>query len=112
MQNVVTTTYHQTVTTHTFTRIDPGDYNGALDGNGTRNGFGKCKWADGSTYEGRWKDNVRWGLGTFKSCDGKIYEGEWVDDIREGDGKLRDPETNKVICGKWEKDRLNGEGTI
>lgn len=60
-QQVVTTTYHQTVTTHTFTRIDPGEYEGPTDESGQRCGIGSCKWADGSTYEGSWQSGVRWG---------------------------------------------------
>lgn len=54
-QQVVTTTYHQTVTTHTFTRVDPGEYEGEKDENDVRCGQGNCKWADGSHYEGEWK---------------------------------------------------------
>ena len=52
-QQVVTTTYQQTITTHTFTRIDPGEYEGEEE-NGKRTGWGTCKWADSSHYEGRW----------------------------------------------------------
>jgi len=56
-------------------------------------------------------EGVRWGKGTFTSSDGNVYEGEWANDIREGEGKLTYKETEKIIVGKWVKDRLNGKGT-
>ena len=75
---------------------------------GKRCGWGTCKWADNASYEGRWKEGVRWGQGKFISNDGSVYEGEWVNDIREGEGKLTYRDTGKIVIGKWEKDRLNG----
>ena len=49
------------------------DYSGATVNN-MRNGVGKCKWSDGSTYEGVWKDNLRHGNGKFTQ-EGKTYLG-------------------------------------
>lgn len=109
-QQVVNTTYSETITTHTFTRVDPGEYEGA-EVDGKRDGFGNCKWADESHYEGRWKENVRWGKGKFTTPNGAVYDGEWVNDIREGAGTQR-LESGKILDGTWEKDRLNGQGTI
>lgn len=111
-QQVVNTTYSKTVTTHTFTRVDPGEYEGPTDGDGKRDGFGQCKWSDGSEYSGRWKDNVRHGEGTFKSSDGSTYEGPWDNDIKVGEGKITYTEKGKVIVGTWVMDRLDGQGTI
>ena len=71
----VQTTWQQSITTHTFTRLDPGNYTGSFDANGKRNGQGKCVWVDGSNYDGEWADCVRHGQGTFKSREGTVYEG-------------------------------------
>ena len=112
MQQVVNTQYNQTVTTHTFTRVDPGTYEGPLDGEGRRDGYGKCTWTDGSTYTGRWKNGYRDGeKGEFTDSGGDMYTGSWDDDIRVGNGTMKYAD-GKVIVGVWEKDRLNGHGTI
>lgn len=91
-QPVYNERYEKTITTHTFTRIDPGTYEGAEE-DGKRNGFGNCKWADKSHYEGRWKDGMRWGKGKFTASDGDVFDGEWVDDIRHGPGTIKYSDT-------------------
>ena len=112
MQQVVNTQYHQTITTHTFTRVDPGEYEGPMDDEGRRDGYGKCNWTDGSKYAGRWKKGMREGdKGTFTDSSGNTYEGPWDDDIRVGSGTMR-YKSGKCVVGVWEKDRLNGQGTI
>lgn len=83
---MVFTTYQQTITTHTFTRVDPGTYSGEFDDENKRCGRGTCVWANGAYYDGEWKDGVRHGRGRFIFADGTDYRGNWVDDIRDGNG--------------------------
>ena len=45
------------------------------------NGYGKCKWEDGETYEGEWKDDKRHGKGHNVYPDGKIKTGKWIENI-------------------------------
>jgi hypothetical protein len=108
---MVQTTWQQSITTHTFTRIDPGNYRGNFDAAGRRTGPGTCTWVDGSTYEGEWKNGVRHGKGVFKSREGTVYDGMFMDDIRHGAGKLTYASGNQVI-GTWDKDRLDGPGEL
>jgi hypothetical protein len=45
-----------------------------------RDGRGVQIWADGSIYEGYWKNDRANGRGRLIHSDGDVYEGEWVDD--------------------------------
>ena len=42
------------------------------------NGFGKMKYADGSSYEGHWKDNQMHGDGVYIDSDQIKWEGIFV----------------------------------
>lgn len=42
-----------------------------------KQGTGYFRWADGSTYEGEFKDNLIEGKGLYKWSDGREYEGFW-----------------------------------
>ena len=52
-----------------------------------RDGKGQQIWADGSLYEGLWKNDKANGLGRLIHADGDVYEGEWKDDKAHGYGK-------------------------
>jgi hypothetical protein len=77
----------------------------------TRQGEGKCTWADGSFYKGNWWDGKMHGQGTLKLCDGTTYEGQWCEDLMHGNGKLVTRDMTTVI-GYWHAGRLHGAGTI
>ena len=36
-------------------------------------------WADGSTFEGTYKNGLKNGPGHYKWADGSEYNGDWVD---------------------------------
>ena len=55
--------------------------------NNKRDGKGQQIWADGSLYEGLWKNDKANGLGRLIHADGDVYEGEWKDDKAHGYGK-------------------------
>lgn len=54
-----------------------------------REGKGKQIWADGSIYEGFWKNSKANGRGRLVHADGDIYEGDWNDDKADGYGIYR-----------------------
>ncbi len=41
------------------------------------NGYGRYTWANGSFYEGGWKNDVRHGVGKFTGTDGKTVAQVW-----------------------------------
>jgi hypothetical protein len=51
-----------------------------------RDGRGYQIWADGSLYEGYWKNDKANGKGRLIHADGDVYEGEWKDDKAHGYG--------------------------
>ena len=62
----------------TLARVDPDtNYEGSKDAAGKRHGIGKCRFSDGSSYEGDWAENVRHGNGVFKTAGEKciMFEG-------------------------------------
>ena len=60
-----------------------GEWNKAT---GEREGKGIQVWADGSMYEGYWKNSKANGKGRLIHADGDVYEGEWKDDKANGYG--------------------------
>ena len=46
-----------------------------------RHGKGKLVWADGSAYDGFWRQNLMHGRGTLYDTDGKTvkYTGDFID---------------------------------
>ena len=62
-------------------------YEGEWDANrDVRDGKGKQIWADGSLYEGYWRNDKANGRGRLIHADGDVYEGEWKDDKAHGYG--------------------------
>lgn len=72
-------------------RIENGaQYEGQyLKSTNIREGRGKQIWADGSIYEGFWKNSKANGRGRLVHADGDIYEGDWSDDKADGYGIYR-----------------------
>ncbi len=50
-----------------------------------QDGDGRYDAADGSWYEGQWKEGQPHGHGRYQTPDGRVLVGEWVDGIYEGD---------------------------
>ena len=76
--------------------------------NGLANGFGKMFWADGSYYEGNWKNNYQIKL-IWSS--GETYEGNWVMGLQKGKGTMT--WTNgDYYEGSFEDGLLEGKGTL
>mmetsp|Transcript_22718 Transcript_22718/g.21896 ORF Transcript_22718/g.21896 Transcript_22718/m.21896 type:complete len:119 (+) Transcript_22718:281-637(+) len=54
-----------------------------------RDGRGYQIWADGSLYEGYWKNDKANGRGRLIHADGDVYEGQWKDDKAHGEGTYK-----------------------
>jgi hypothetical protein len=79
--------------------------------NGKRNGKGKYIWADGTIYDGNWKDDIMSGLGTMTDKKGDKYTGGWFNNKRNGQGTLILANGTKLI-GIWKDNLLNGQGQL
>lgn len=49
--------------------------------------LGLCSYANGDTYDGQWKDDLKNDKGVFTYNNGDLYEGEMGNDKRNGHGK-------------------------
>ena len=83
---------------------------GDRDDKKLRCGLGTCKWEDGSSYEGSWKNNLRHGKGMFISREGHVYEGGWQTDYRHGHGIQRYHHSQEMVECIWNMDRPHGPG--
>ena len=79
-------------------------------------------WADGSKYEGYWKNDKANGKGRLIHADGDVYEGilntnhlfihsigEWLDDKAHGYGIYTHMDGAKYE-GQWKEDKQDGYG--
>ena len=51
-------------------------------------GKGVITYADGSIYEGEFKDNLKNGYGSYAYQNGEKYNGEFLNEMRHGKGIL------------------------
>lgn len=99
-----------------------------------KNGHGKVKYGNNSTYEGQFQNHMRHGFGTYTLSEGTQYASEWRHDerhgkgreawadgtifvgqyakgMRSGNGVIKWPEGSKY-SGHFERGRANGEGEL
>jgi len=88
---------------------DGSTYNGQWKDN-MRHGFGKQTWADGATYEGEWTENSAAGNGRFMHIDGDVYIGQWINNTASGLGTYYHNNTQTSYHGQWECDLQHGFG--
>ncbi len=84
-------------------------YIGEWNQEGMRQGKGIQIWADGSKYEGFWKNDMANGKGRLIHQDGDVYEGAWLDDKAHGKGVYQHMNGAKYE-GDWEADKQHGFG--
>ena len=83
-------------------------YTGPFDRRGKRHGIGKCDYADGSDYEGEWRNGKRNGHGIFKCARTReTYEGKWIGDQRAGRGVCNYSAGHRYE-GLWASDKRHG----
>lgn len=49
-----------------------------------KNGFGKMQWADSSSYEGCFFNDLFDNQGTFNYADGTFFKGTWQNGLKNG----------------------------
>ena len=52
--------------------------------NGVREGFGRLIHVTGDMYEGDWRGDKANGYGVFSNLQGYQFEGQWRDDCQDG----------------------------
>ena len=67
-------------------------------------------WADGTVYDGEWKDGKIHGQGKKTWADGTVYDGEWKDGNYHGQGKMTWATDGTVYDGEWKDDNMHGQG--
>jgi len=76
---------------------------------GHRDGAGKWIKANGSAYNGGWKEDLYNGYGTYTSTDGFMYRGRYRLGKRHGQGECIFP-TGDQYMGEWANDVMEGAG--
>jgi hypothetical protein len=84
-------------------------YDGKLDSDGRRVGYGKFITLAGDVYEGNWKDGMRSGKGRQIYSNGDVYEGEWTEDDHHGYGRY-DFADGRKYEGDFQKSIWQGKG--
>ncbi|KAL3776301.1 hypothetical protein ACHAW5_002610 [Stephanodiscus triporus] len=87
-----------------------GTYEGDLNAEGQRHGFGVLLCYNGNSYEGEWKKDKRDGLGVAKYSSGDIYDGQWHHGKRHGHGIMY-IEAGDTYIGSWNNGLKHGAGT-
>jgi hypothetical protein len=82
---------------------DGSRYEGELQQDGKRHGFGVYHFADGGFYQGYSENNAFHGQGKMQWCDGGIYEGEWNFGEIHGHGTEIRTDGTLRHRGTWEK---------
>ena len=81
----------------------------------TIGGKGRIKYADGTEYEGEWRNNEKHGRGYMKWAGGKkTYSGDWYCDVAKGHGQFTWTEGEKTIVytGEVDNNGPHGLGTF
>lgn len=70
-----------------------------------KQGYGRCVYHNGDTYDGMFDNNQRNGKGTYvSSAIGRKYNGEWKDDKMHGTGIMTTKKEKYV--GIWNDGKL------
>ena len=102
--------------------VSPGSNHASYEGAGTlinskASGHWTGEWADGTRYEGEYRDGKRHGRGTYTWPDGDRYEGQWRDGKRHGRGTLTWKGTGEYAGregryeGQWRNSKRHGRGS-
>ena len=85
-------------------------YEGELNDNGKKNGFGKMDYNNGDKYTGNWKNDKREGEGIMEYKNRESYEGDWKNDMKNGKGKIKF--NNKILNCEYRNDKREGNWII
>jgi hypothetical protein len=79
-------------------------YEGEIDEQYRRNGYGIYKYENDDIYEGEFYNGLRHGEGEYTYNDGSVYRGDWLKDKKHGKGNYKFDEYE--FDGDWEEDCL------
>jgi len=79
--------------------------------NSKPHGKGRLIHIDGDVYFGDWKEEKADGTGVYTHIDGSRYEGEWSRDLQEGKGKEFWPDGSNYQ-GEYHLGKKNGNGIL
>lgn len=85
-------------------------YNGEVDENFVRNGYGIYAYNNGDIYEGDFVDGLREGNGEYMYNDGSFYRGAWKEDKKHGQGSYKFDKYE--FDGEWADDKLKNGFTF
>lgn len=77
---------------------------------GLRCGQGLQSWADGSSFDGAWDNDVPHGKGKMVYEDASTYSGDWVEGVRSGSGVQSVVTSQHTYTGNFEGGEYNGSG--
>lgn len=75
-------------------------------------GHGTRTWANGTWYEGEWKDSRPHGAGRTRWADGSVYEGAHHEGLPHGLGKMTYGTGGASYEGSWLAGRRDGHGVL
>lgn len=79
-----------------ITYVNGDVYKGGISSLLSRHDFGIMEYSNGSIYDGDWKNNKWNGYGEYKDIDGKTYNGFWRDNLKFGTFKVTD-DTSRFV---------------
>ena len=85
------------------------EYEGERNAAGRAEGWGTCIGAEGTIYEGEWKNGKQEGRGTTRSASGEMYRGEFKAGKRDGKGTMRYANGGEYK-GEWVAGEMVGKG--
>jgi len=86
-------------------------YEGEVDSQGLKEGWGIYLYSNNEKYEGFWQNNKIHGYGKYLFRAGENYEGDWYEGRKEGVGILKFNQGDRYE-GEFYKDEFDGKGTF
>lgn len=86
-------------------------YEGEIDLQGVKEGWGVYLYSNHERYEGFWQNNRIHGYGKYFFKGGEYYEGDWYEGRKEGVGILKFNQGDRYE-GEFYRDDFDGKGTF
>lgn len=102
--STATKTNRETVQSLKILTYPEENYEGEVDENFVRNGYGIYQYENGDIYEGEFENGLRSGEGEYTYEDGSLYRGYWLNDKKHGKGTFKFDKYE--FDGEWVEDTL------
>lgn len=89
---------------------DESTYQGKLDEQGKRTGYGVSVTQQGDVYQGDWVGNKPHGNGRFVRFNGDYYQGEFSNGYPHGRGIAKEGKNSIMYEGEWKNGTKSGQG--